>query len=59
MDSIQGAKFRWLWLSRTLENQGVQLDQLQRIEQLQDDRAPAGHFGIGKAGAQPQTVDGS
>jgi hypothetical protein len=56
MDGVQSPNLYGLGLRRAIENQGIQFDQLQRIEQLQDDCPPTGHFCVGKSSSRPQTV---
>jgi len=58
MDGVQSPKFRGQGLCGAIENQGIHFNQRERIEQLQDDGAPAADFCVGESGPQPQTVQG-
>ncbi len=51
MNRIQSPQFRWHGLRSAIENDGVDLNELERIEERQDRRTASRNLSIGKVSA--------
>lgn len=56
VDRVEGPEFSRHRLSRPIKDDGIDLDDVQRINQRKERRAPRRHFGIREAGAESKAI---
>ena len=51
MNGVESPQLRWHGLGRAIKNDGINLNELQRIDECQDRRAASRNLDIGKVSA--------